>query len=119
MHSERSSPGTFAGLYKLILNAIPIVLPPPRRRYHHSPFSPTSPESQDEEDLVLPVTMKPTPSERRRGRLSFRAQTHELWVRKKTRRWHSVLAGAVAGGVGVLFEKRSRRIVIAQQLFVR
>ena len=63
--------------------------------------------------------MKPTPSERRRGRLSFRAQAHELWVRKKSRRWHSLLAGAIAGGVGVMFEKGSRRVVIAQQLFVR
>jgi len=40
-------------------------------------------------------------------------------VRKKTRRWHSVLAGAVAGAVAVSFEKRSRQTVIAQQLFVR
>jgi hypothetical protein len=40
-------------------------------------------------------------------------------VRKKTRRWHSVLAGAVAGAVAISFEKRSRQVVIAQQLFVR
>jgi hypothetical protein len=40
-------------------------------------------------------------------------------VRKKTRRWHSILAGAVAGAVAVSFEKRSRQNVIAQQLFVR
>lgn len=63
--------------------------------------------------------MAPTQSETRRGRLSFRAQAHETWVRKKTRRWHAVVAGAVAGGIGIMFEKRSRRIAIGQQLFVR
>ena len=63
--------------------------------------------------------MAPTVSERRRGRLSFRAQAHEVWVDKQTRRWYAILAGAVAGGAGIMFEKRSRRIVIGQQLFVR
>ena len=40
-------------------------------------------------------------------------------MRKKTRRWHSILAGAVAGAIAVSFEKRSRQVVIGQQLFVR
>ena len=74
--------------------------------------SPTSPSEQ-------PVTIAPLPSERRRGKLSFRAQVHETWVRKKTRPWHAIVAGAVSGGVGILFEKKSRRVTIAQQLFVR
>ncbi|KAG1743628.1 uncharacterized protein EDB91DRAFT_1274155 [Suillus paluster] len=43
----------------------------------------------------------------------------EMWVRKKTRRWHAMFAGALAGGLAVMFEKRSRRVAIAQQLFVR
>ena len=67
----------------------------------------------------MPVTMAPTASERRRGRLSFRAQAHEVWVRKKTRRWYAIVAGAIAGGVGVMFEKKGRRVTIAQQMFVR
>lgn len=42
-------------------------------------------------------------------------------MRKKTRRWHAVVAGAIAGGLAILFErsKGGRRTVIAQQLFVR
>lgn len=55
----------------------------------------------------------------REARLSMSAQAHQQWVRKKTRRWHAVLAGAVAGGAAVLFEKRSRQTIISQQLFVR
>ena len=82
-----------------------------------TPFDPSAspPTPLDE----LPVTMAPTNGERKRGRLSFRAQVHEQWVHRVSRRWHSVIAGAVAGGIGVLFEKKSRRLTIAQQLFVR
>lgn len=47
--------------------------------------------------------------------MTVRAQ----FLRKKTKRWHAVLAGLIAGGVGVSFEARSRRLVIAQQMFVR
>ena len=67
----------------------------------------------------LPITIAPTISERRRGRLSFQAQIHEAKVRKYTRRWYAAFAGAVAGGLAVLFEKKGRRVTIAQQLFVR
>lgn len=105
--------GSFASLYKLILNALPIISPPSvdyRPAFSRSP-SPTTPSSQ--------VTMGPTPADKRRGRLSFRAQAHETWARKKARRWHAVVAGAVAGGLGIMFEKRSRRVAISQQLFVR
>lgn len=57
----------------------------------------------------------------RRARLSTTAQMRQVWVRKKTRRWHAVVAGAIAGGLAILFErsKGGRRTVIAQQLFVR
>ena len=59
------------------------------------------------------------PLSKRQPRLSLSAQAHQQWVRKKTRRWHAVVAGAIAGGVAIMFEKRSRRLIIAQQLFVR
>lgn len=55
----------------------------------------------------------------RKGRLSLTAQAHQQWVRKKTRRWQSVLAGSVAGGIAILFEKKENRIGVAQQMFVR
>jgi len=40
-------------------------------------------------------------------------------VRKKTRRWQSMLAGSVAGGLAIMFEKKGNRIGVAQQMFVR
>lgn len=40
-------------------------------------------------------------------------------MRKKTRRWQSVLAGSVAGGVAIMLEKKENRIGVAQQMFVR
>ena len=102
--------GSFAGIYKFLLNALPILFP---KSIPHSD-SPSTP-FEDE----LPVTMAPTRSERRRGRLSIRAQAHEMWIRKRTHRWHAVVAGAVSGGLPLLFEKKGRRVTIAQQLFVR
>ncbi|EJD01717.1 uncharacterized protein FOMMEDRAFT_142253 [Fomitiporia mediterranea MF3/22] len=105
--------GSFVAVYKFLLNALPILFPPPRVNNAFSPSeSPTTPFDE------LPMTMAPTRSERRRGRLSFRAQAHEVWIRKRTRRWHAVVAGALSG-LAVLFEKKSRRVTIAQQLFVR
>lgn len=101
-------------IYKFVLNALPIITP----QVLHSPFSPPdSPNTPFDDEL--PVTMAPTRSERRRGRLSFRAQAHEVRMRKKTRQWYAVVAGALAGGFGVMFEKKGRRVTIAQQLFVR
>ncbi|KZV64565.1 hypothetical protein PENSPDRAFT_162497 [Peniophora sp. CONT] len=64
-----------------------------------------------------PLARPPRPP--RESRLSMSAQAHQQWVRKKTRRWHAVVAGAIAGGAAVLFEKRSRQTIISQQLFVR
>ncbi|KAI5984942.1 hypothetical protein EDD15DRAFT_2305257 [Pisolithus albus] len=60
-----------------------------------------------------------TPSSQRRVRFSLSAHAREVWVRKRTHRWHAALAGALAGSLAIMFEKRSRRIAIAQQLFVR
>lgn len=52
-------------------------------------------------------------------KLSAQAVAHEIWVRKKGRRWHAFVAGAVAGGAAILFETKRRRVGIAQQMFVR
>ena len=108
--------GSFVAIYKLLINSLPLLIPPaPRRRSAMSPTSsPTSPG-----DIQFPVHMAPTRSERRRGRLSFRAQAREIWMQRQTRWWYSAIAGAVAGGVSIGFEKRSRGMVIAQQMFVR
>ena len=105
--------GSFVALYKMILNALPIVLPV-------TPSSPLpSPFEDDEEEKSGFVTPLEIPLSERQPRLSLSVQAHQQWVRKKTRRWHAVAAGAIAGGAAIMFEKRSRRLIIAQQLFVR
>jgi hypothetical protein len=124
-------------LYRIILNALPLLFPANlslrtnlQNLFEHlfatpeesdSPFVDGSPSSSSEtspqQAQSLPLHI--SPGDRREARLSTSAQVHQTWVRKKTRRWHAVLAGAVAGAVSVSFEKRSRQVVIAQQLFVR
>ncbi|KAG0698472.1 hypothetical protein DFH29DRAFT_941165 [Suillus ampliporus] len=105
--------GSFVTIYKAILNALPILLPANGRA------SPPSPFDDEDEDIETAPTPFEVPLSARQPRLSLSAQAHQMWVRKKTRRWHSMFAGALAGGLAVMFEKRSRRVVIAQQLFVR
>jgi hypothetical protein len=136
-HVLTTSTGSFVTLYRVILNALPLLFPAnvPLRESLRNLFS-TLFSTQDEHDdfgLDDSPTSSSTPSplraqslalhispgERREARLSSSAQAHQSWVRRKTRRWHSILAGAIAGFVAVSFEKRSRQNVIAQQLFVR
>ncbi|KIJ69733.1 hypothetical protein HYDPIDRAFT_142266 [Hydnomerulius pinastri MD-312] len=104
--------GSFVTLYKAILNVLPILLPVRTKQSPPSPF-----DDSDEEELD-PTPLEIPPSERQ-PRLSLSAHAHQQWVHKKTRRWHAVVAGAIAGGVAIMFEKRSRRVTIAQQMFVR
>ncbi|KAI9447702.1 hypothetical protein H4582DRAFT_2107222 [Lactarius indigo] len=128
--------GSFVALYRFILNALPILFPANLtlrenvRNLFASLFS-----TQDEQDYFVlddspasslpasppprPLQLHISPGDRREARLSSSAQVHQIWVRRKTRRWHSVLAGAIAGVVAISFEKPSRRNVVAQQLFVR
>ncbi|KAI6032197.1 hypothetical protein BKA83DRAFT_4210653 [Pisolithus microcarpus] len=105
--------GSFVALYKFTLNALPVLLPQPSEP-PPSPF-------EDSEDESEPVTPDPVmlSSSQRQVRFSLSAHAQEVWVRKRTHRWHAALAGALAGSLAVMFEKRSRRIAIAQQLFVR
>jgi hypothetical protein len=105
--------GSFVTIYKATLNALPILLPVNEHANLPSPFD------DEEEGIEALPTLSKVPLSARQPRLSLSAQAHQVWVRKKTRRWHSMFAGALAGGLAVMFEKRSRRVVIAQQLFVR
>ncbi|KAI6097507.1 hypothetical protein F5141DRAFT_1148941 [Pisolithus sp. B1] len=100
--------GSFVALYKFTLNALPVLLPQPSE-----PPPSLFEESEDESEPVTPNPVK------RRVRFSLSAHAQEVWVRKRSHRWHAALAGALAGSLAVMFEKRSRRIAIAQQLFVR
>ncbi|KAH9173334.1 hypothetical protein EDB89DRAFT_1959235 [Lactarius sanguifluus] len=121
--------GSFVALYRFILNALPILFPAnlTLRENARNLFASLFSTEDEQDDFVLddspasslPASPLPRPSlplhispgDRREARLSSSAQVHQIWVRRKTRRWHAVLA--------VSFEKRSRRNVIAQQLFVR
>ncbi|KAJ7126249.1 hypothetical protein C8R44DRAFT_122869 [Mycena epipterygia] len=106
--------GTFAALYKFLINALPILLPAtqPSARSLSSPFTEGEEDSQSSPDSSLETLGL----HRRSPRLSLSAHAQMVLVRKRTRRWHSALAGAVSGGLAILCEKRSRRSVIAQQL---
>ncbi|KAH9971376.1 hypothetical protein BGW80DRAFT_1322127 [Lactifluus volemus] len=126
--------GSFVALYRILLNAFPLLFPanvPVRLRLRSLIKWMTSPgPSHDHADSVIdddhsplvernsppdspPVEMRPA------ARLSSAAQAHQIWLHKKSARWHSIVAGAVAGGVAISFESLSRRKGIAQQLFVR
>ncbi|KZT06541.1 uncharacterized protein LAESUDRAFT_679565 [Laetiporus sulphureus 93-53] len=132
--------GSFVAIYKLVLNALPILLPfPPPNLPTHRSTSHTrsrslfraslrasshpsdSPFQPDDGDLAVDVDGVKAGKRRgsRHARLSASAQAHQVWVRKQTRRWYSILAGSLAGGFAVLFEKRGRRAAIGQQMFVR
>jgi hypothetical protein len=107
----------FVSIYKLILNALPLLfpstapLPPPAAVL--SPTMTSSPQSHTSE-------LEPTsPTSLRRPRLALSASAQNATIRKRARRWHAALAGAVAGGAAVLCERRDRRLGIGQQLFVR
>lgn len=96
-------------LYKYILNALPLLYHPPELG---SPFS-------DDDEDIEPSPPLPADKRARRPRLSVSGRARQVWTKKRTRAWFSVVAGGIAGGVAIMFEKRSRRIDIGQQMFVR
>lgn len=108
--------GTFTSLYKFIINALPILIPAINPR--HISKGSSAIEEDDEIDLESQMTSK-VPLERRTARMSLSKRAQLVLIRKQTRRWHAALAGAVAGGLAIIWEARRRRGVIAQQMFVR
>ncbi len=48
-------------------------------------------------------------------RLSLTTRTQFILIRKQTRRRHAALAGGIAGGLAIMWEKRGRRTFIGQQ----
>ena len=100
-------------MYKFLINALPILVPSidPHR---------TIGSALDDEELDLEAaTSILVPLEKRKGRLSLSKRAQQVLVRKQTRRWHAALAGAIAGGLAIMWEKKGRKGTIAQQMFVR
>ncbi|KAF7984719.1 hypothetical protein HWV62_11642 [Athelia sp. TMB] len=122
--------GSFTAIYKFLLNALPILFPTSNRprpsRFvlpptpHNESFpSPFPSASDDENEDEAEDTIAPIPLAQRRARLSLSAAAHQVWVRRKTRRWQSALAGAAAGGAAIMCEREGNRLGVAQQMFVR
>ncbi|KAJ7670442.1 hypothetical protein B0H17DRAFT_1162151 [Mycena rosella] len=113
--------GTFTALYKLLINALPILIPAMNLR----PRVLSSTFKDNEEDFPRPVSypnsgpVTPLHQRRRSARLSLSAHAQMVLIRKRTRRWHAALAGPISGCLAILWEKHNRRGVIAQQMFVR
>lgn len=114
--------GSFVALYRILLNAFPLL------NLANVPFRLNLPGLATQlpsPSQFVDSTSEPDPPRdnllvgKRTARLSFAAQAHQTWLLKRSARWHSIVAGAVAGGVAISFESLSRRKVIAQQLFVR
>ncbi|KAG5651486.1 hypothetical protein H0H81_008486 [Sphagnurus paluster] len=130
-HAAAGGLRTFTSVYKFLLNALPILIPalnPPRvPQISITGEDPSeSPFLSDDVEEAGPTAERPTSTLRvplarrnRSARLSLSAHAQLALIRKKTRRWHAALAGAIAGGLAIMWEKRSRRGVIAQQMFVR
>lgn len=108
----RKLSGTFTSVYKFLINALPILIP---ALSHPQSSTREIVRGSDLEAARIPSTVV-GPANRR---LSLSARTQLILIRKKTRRWHAALAGAIAGSIAITLEKRSRRSLIAQQLFVR
>ncbi|KAH9031452.1 hypothetical protein EDB83DRAFT_2419882 [Lactarius deliciosus] len=120
----------FVAIYRILLNAFPLLFPA------NAPLNPrnltkklfSSSDSDDDSSIdelsrladeshsLIDITPA---AGKKEARLSFIAQAHQTWLRRKSARWHSIVAGAVAGGIAISFETPSRRSGIAQQLFVR
>ncbi|KAF8076912.1 hypothetical protein FPV67DRAFT_1618904 [Lyophyllum atratum] len=120
--------GTFTSVYKFLLNALPILIPalnPPVEIHPRITIDGETSESPFFDDLEHgptsehPLTTLRVPLSKRTARLSLSTNAQLALIRKKTRRWHAALAGAIAGGLAIMWEKRGRRNVIAQQMFVR
>ncbi|KAK2465891.1 hypothetical protein APHAL10511_001532 [Amanita phalloides] len=107
--------GTFTGLYKFLINALPILFPAmnpktEKPKQNLKMDGPTQENPTETVEITLPE---------RKTRLALSAHAQLVFLRKKTQRWHAALAGSIAGGLAIIWEKRSRRDIIAQQLFVR
>lgn len=123
--------GSFVAIYRILLNAFPLLFPADvsmslnlrnltKKLCSSSDFDAADSAVDDSSPLMYDSPIEITPAkEKGKVRLSFVAQAHQTWLSRRSARWHSIVAGAVAGGIAISLENPSRRKVIAQQLFVR
>ncbi|KAL9713245.1 hypothetical protein Ac2012v2_004485 [Leucoagaricus gongylophorus] len=105
--------GTFTSVYKFLISALSIATPA-----LSSSNLPTAFDGNGGAKVQIPITAVVVQNDRK-TQLQLSAQAQLILPRKQTRRWHAALAGAIAGGLAIIWEKRTRRSLIAQQLFVR
>jgi len=98
-------------VYKFLINALPILVSPSN--------SSTAVDDDDDIKVQVPITTPSGVPSHRETRLHLSARAQSILIKKKTRRWHATFAGAVAGGLAIIWEKKNRRGLISQQLFVR
>lgn len=114
--------GTFVAVYKLLLNALPLIPNSklPALLQYRPPSSELDPESGGTSpgSPNAPLYMM-SKEERNQGEVQEeKPASRDVFVRKPVARWHALVAGGVAG-LAVAFETPGRRLTIAQQLFVR
>lgn len=124
-------PGSFVAIYRILLNAFPLLFPAnvpmslnlrnlTKKLFSSSDFEAADSAVDDSSPLMYDSPIEIAPAKKKEEvRLSIVAQVHQTWLRRRSARWHSIVAGAVAGGIAISLENPSRRKVIAQQLFVR
>jgi len=98
-------------VYKFLINALPILVSPSN--------SSTAVDDDDDIKVQVPITTPSGVPSHGETRLHLSARAQSILIKKKTRRWHATFAGAVAGGLAIIWEKKNRRGLISQQLFVR
>lgn len=131
--------GTFAFVYKFLLNSLPLLPIPTQLAFLLEPSfkskakrsrsiissaesEPGSSGYVTPSSTLLPVHHNQSGTTSASGpsltpsHLSINGEIN--YLRLGGARWHAVLAGALAG-LGVMWEKKERRVTIAQQLFVR
>ncbi|KZT60770.1 hypothetical protein CALCODRAFT_428897 [Calocera cornea HHB12733] len=100
--------GSFVGLYKLFLNGLPLL----RQQVLATATSPPSAASTN------PATPKDAPSSPAGEKEGEGRRSPDWTLELHPTRYETMLAGAISS-LALLFEKKHRRIMIAQQVFVR
>jgi hypothetical protein len=119
---------SFAFIYKFVLNSLPLlsiheqlaILQLPSRTVRLHPVDEEWPQLPSQKMTISPdgYHASPAPQELDGVATHPTAAAEKVFSRLNVSRWHAAAAGALAG-LSILWEKKSRRMMISQQLFVR